>query len=1275
MRLQFVTFGRGIVLFVLGVAIGTGLFLNSWFSGATLRQQVYDAIAARIQAPFDLNMDQIEIDIEHGLVIRDLRVPYPAGMGEPGDAIRAEKIVITVEHEALLSGIVLITQVDVHGLTVTLRRDPAKDGLPGLPGILRPSGPDTGEKGPPPPVVRVYPGEHGSWLRLEDDGPPNQILRYPRLLRKGRPVELRCVRADIRPDEEGRHLVASFEGARLRQGTISVDHLPAQNRIAVDAELEGVSLEEEDFAALAPEFRDALPPVLARGRADVIAHTEFEITPGKLRRMEMTAKVYDLAGSFGNVFTGEEHDMPFRFRNGEATIHVLDTRLEIDDFHAEYVSPAGAVGTVAAETVLDWELGPTLPMLDVRMHARDLQGAEFDLRRMLQPEVVESLVDPFRVAGVFDLDLRVTMLPGMPEKLTLDIDYSKGTATFAGHLDPVSRRRFGFDYPLERGHGRARFESNLANSHGLYDEFRMIDIRGYRAIRDAPETGPKQVEVAVDGLLTFYSVPLEKPATHASVRVHVADLPIDERLDRAFRQSGLEIPYRGLNLEGWVRDVTIDIVMNGWVDEHPYATYTIDLADCSIRYEPFPLPIRGIHGRIVKHDRYPGAGDAEVLELRGLHGHADGGGNIWSNGVIRYPPLGKEEWDVRVTTNDLPLGPRVRQALKESAVGGSHMLELWDLLRPKGTVGALIRMGADDAEVGIQLRGDAHLEGYRDIDCPITNLNGNLSVKGADVKIERVVGRLGEATLWIAGELTETGGIDLSSSVHNLHFGPDVQTLMARLVPGSHSTLEMLRLDDESTADIALRVKRARAGAETEFDATLTKLDLQPHAGDTPVHVKGGPVHVRSDFLDAHDLRLKAGDANIFLRRARIPRSIDGHGWVILDADDLDPYRNLQKILGPGVAETLGPDIRVDLKGFRIEFNRGDQTLLLSGAIDLRRIRAAGDQPGEHLAPTGLLGLSPLTVRLPPPDSNEPVRISGVIEYDGLNLNLPIDLRDLSGELLIAEGVFDEAFSCSGAIQHGSATIFGRTIEKASLNLDFSTRFLRLQHMEADFYGGRLVGDVAVHFEDPGGFRVDLRVQDASLAEFLKDEGMSGDEYSGMINGGLQLRSPTNLVRHMRGRAELRITEGQLLKVPGLRNVLGVLGRVVPLGDRPRFKTAEIDLDIDGETFDVEQLHLSTDINDIYGFGEINVYGDLNLLIFPQVTKMIDLPRIADVPFLSAIGNAWFKNVNEIRLEGTIDSPTLRRRALPMFKKEPKAFTQSAHANYPRVVRPRVLPE
>ncbi|MEM8884770.1 MAG: AsmA-like C-terminal region-containing protein [Planctomycetota bacterium] len=1268
------TFGRGIVLVILGMAIGTGLFLQSWLSSDTLTAQVARALRDRFAAPFNLHPDQIELDLESGLIIRNLAIPYPDE--RETNAIVAERIEITVDHEALMGGIVHIRQVDVHGLTLTLRRDPARDGLPGLPGILRPPPPASGEEGPPPPLFRVHPGIGGSWLVLrEEKEDAARTGPYPRLLRSDRPLLLNCVRAEVRPTEGGRHITAAFRGDQLTQGTLNLELFPYENRVVLDVEMEQLTLKREDFNELSDELRSILPPIIAEGRTDVEAHAEIQLNPGKIRDLSVTAAVSELNGSFGNMFTGESHDYPFRFADGSATVEVRGSQLRVDDFKAKYLSPAGDVGQFRGKVFLDWELGPAAPLLDVELEARNMRGAEFDLRRMLQRDVVENLVDPFRVAGLFDLDIKVQKIPARLPKMWLDIHYREGTATFAGHLDPETRRRFGFDYPLERGEGYAHYESNLINSHGAYDIFVMEDVRGFRTIQDPAPGGPEEVEVRVDGELIFYGEPIEDPIRHAVVRVRVDDLPIDGKLEESFRKSGLDLPYRGLNLEGWVDQIAIDIVLDGWADDRPYASYAIDLRDCSIAYENFPLEVRNIAGRIRKHDRDPRGRDAEVIEFENLRGDAVGGGTIRAGGRVLMPTLGAEEWKVEVATDDLRLGPALAQALARSTAEGSEILTLWDKLGPHGTVGARVRIGAEETDVDVLLRGDAHLRGYGDTRCPISHLVGSLSIRGNDVEIHQVKGRIGTGALWISGELTENGGIDISSSLHHLTFTPEVLDLIGAFAPTAAPRLRDLKIGPKSSADMALHVVRPSADDPTQLDATLTKLVLAAELGGVPVDVRGGPVRVRDDHFDARDLRVRTLEATVQVREARIPRAVDGHGWVMIDARDLVPEQHLVPILGPGVYGFLGPDIRVDLERFRVEFNRGDETLLFSGAVDLRRIRAPGPQGSKYLAPTGRLGLSPLTVRLPGPDAKRPVRVSGVIEYEDLNLSIPVDIKDMNGELLIAEGTFTDHFACTGAIQHGSAVVFGRTIEEASLNIDFSRELMRFHDLDADFYEGRLRGDVDVHFEDPGGFRIDLRMEKSSLAAFLKDEGMSGDEYSGLVSGALQLESPSSQVRHMRGRAELRITEGQLLKVPGLRNLLGVVGRVVPFGDRPRFKQCDIDLDIRGETFDVQRLHLSTNVNDIYGFGRMTLYGDLELLIFPQVTRAIDLPRLANVPFLSAIGNAWFKNVNEIRVEGTIDSPVLRRRALPAFKKDPKPFTQSPHAIDPQRARPRVLPE
>ena len=74
------------------------------------------------------------------------------------------------------------------------------------------------------------------------------------------------------------------------------------------------------------------------------------------------------------------------------------------------------------------------------------------------------------------------------------------------------------------------------------------------------------------------------------------------------------------------------------------------------------------------------------------------------------------------------------------------------------------------------------------------------------------------------------------------------------------------------------------------------------------------------------------------------------------------------------------------------------------------------------------------------------------------------------------------------------------------------------------------------------------------------------------------------------------------------------------------------------------------------------------------MTKIIDLPRIVNVPFLSSIRDLWHKTAYEIRLEGTIDSPALRLRGLPFLRREHRPFIQSSHAGRAVRIRPKILP-
>ncbi len=101
---------------------------------------------------------------------------------------------------------------------------------------------------------------------------------------------------------------------------------------------------------------------------------------------------------------------------------------------------------------------------------------------------------------------------------------------------------------------------------------------------------------------------------------------------------------------------------------------------------------------------------------------------------------------------------------------------------------------------------------------------------------------------------------------------------------------------------------------------------------------------------------------------------------------------------------------------------------------------------------------------------------------------------------------------------------------------------------------------------------------------------------------------------------------------------------------------------------------VSTTTNDVHLEGRISLYGDLDLDVSPQVTRLLDLPRLLDIPVLSSIVNLWHEIAYEIRLEGTVGSPALRIRALPWLSKRPPPLIQSPHAGRIKRMRLRVLP-
>ena len=479
-----------------------------------------------------------------------------------------------------------------------------------------------------------------------------------------------------------------------------------------------------------------------------------------------------------------------------------------------------------------------------------------------------------------------------------------------------------------------------------------------------------------------------------------------------------------------------------------------------------------------------------------------------------------------------------------------------------------------------------------------------------------------------------------------------------------------MRIEARSAFDLILTCQRAEERGPVNLVFSVDDLDVRSNLMDLDLVIQGGPVDVSLDRITAKDLHLRAKDGEVHLHEAVVPLDERAQTWALLDASNLDPSEHLERLFGPGIREALGRNARIDLMSFRAEYLRLERKLILSGALDLRRHEAT---KGMALEPIGQVGFSPLTLMLPRGEG-DPLRFAGVIEFRQLNCNVPLAIRDVGGELHVAEGTLAPEFSVTGALRNARATLFERELTGMSLNFTYRPDYLHLGNMDGNAYSGDFEGDAEVYLEEPRAFKVRFQARHVLIGELLKEDLPRGDPMSGTVEARLDFESPSGEIRDMRGRGQIRVNEGSLFRVPGLRPILAVLSRVTPLDNEPRFNRAEADFTVTGEQIDLHHCRLSTNLNDVDAEGKISIYGDLDLVVEPKVTRLIDLPRIINIPVLSTLRDLWHRVAYEIRLEGTLDSPAIRLRALPFMKSSGRPFTQSAHAGRPGRVRPRLLP-
>jgi len=1222
------TLGRAVALLIFGVGLGVAIFISDRLRPDTLRLQV--AVALKELVKTNHGFKDVKFRLDTGIEVENLWIEYPPEAGKPAlRAAEVERLVLMVDHRDLLSGEVTIRRVELHGLVLRLK---AGEGTPTIPGVFAGGvQADTLELPDELPEIRIY---DKSRVEILDATP----------LVPGTTLALEVKGAEAHAEGNVYRVAGEFTGTRVSNVNLTLRYDKLAQRVTVDVNAGGVSWSRDDVNVLTKEVRRHLPPVQCGGEADIEAHAELRL-PLQLEALTVDADLRKVHGVFGNVHTFEAVGLPFGVQEGKGNLHYDFARqlLQLHDFDATYVSTSGAHGRIQASADFVFrELGLHL---DLWLHGHDLQGSTEDLRHLLPPDIVESIVEKFLPAGTFDFDLTVSQRPSTEEKVVAWLEMHDGQFNYAGQLDKLTGQRFGFRYPVERCSGRFRMETHVPTSRGLADVIEIEELKGFNQIARPQVGGALDVAVEAQGRAVTYAGPPGEEPEDLDFTIDVRDLPIDAKLARAFASTPGGMPYKGFDVSGSASRVLIRIKREGFREPEARASYDVTLEDCRVAYEGFPFPIEKVGGRIISEDQ---AGDhGRVLRIEGLHGEAPAGGQINARGTVRQDDAGTQLLDLSVTAEKIAIGADLERALVGSRAAATGITDLWRSVRPYGFLSATATFsGPQSCNIEIDL-SQLSLRGYQEFECPITELRGSVSYDLKTLRIDDLSGLVFEAPFTVSGQFLENGSFQVTGSIDGIVLQDAVRHILEAVAPPAARAIEQLRIDPTSAFDLRLDCWRTSENDPVELDFSVDDLNVKSRIMDLDLLLQGGPIKVSLDKITAENLHIRAGDGEIHVRQVVVPNDDRQETWALIDANNLDPAQHLEHLFGPGIRESLGRNARLDLAGFRVEFQRPEQKLILSGALDLRRNVAT---EGVALEPIGQVDFNPITLTLPPVQGG-PLRFAGVIEFRHLNCNMPISIRDLGGELRVVEGTLSPEFSVTGALHNTRATLFDRELTAMSINLTYRPDYLHLGNVDGRAYDGEFEGDVEVYLEEPRAFKARFQARNVLLGDMLKEDLPRSEPMTGTVEARLEFESPSGEVRDMHGRGQIRVKEGSLFKVPGLRPILAVLSRVTPIEDEPRFTRAEADFTVAGEEITLHHCRLSTALNDVDADGTISIYGDLNLVVEPKVTRLIDL------------------------LEGTLNSPTIRLRGLPFLRpKTVRRFTQSPHAGRAERVRPHLLP-
>ncbi len=176
-----------------------------------------------------------------------------------------------------------------------------------------------------------------------------------------------------------------------------------------------------------------------------------------------------------------------------------------------------------------------------------------------------------------------------------------------------------------------------------------------------------------------------------------------------------------------------------------------------------------------------------------------------------------------------------------------------------------------------------------------------------------------------------------------------------------------------------------------------------------------------------------------------------------------------------------------------------------------------------------------------------------------------------------------------------------------------------------------------------GEFEAETSLNGADLNLLLRDLSVDSASVEGLCDAQISIDGILWDPKTYHGDGKIQINEAKLYELPFMIRLMNVAS--VSAQD-DAFQTANIDFEVDGERIELANVYCAGDVIRLKGEGSTNLRREINLDMYAYVGSRFPGNRVVS-PLLQ---ESRFATLMKIRVDGTLDNPTMKRRAFPQLE-------------------------